>query len=156
MEMKMRSYSGERLLALPQLAGLDAEERLALRVVSAVLPFKLNSYVLDNLIDWSAVRDDPIFRMTFPAREMLPHDMFRELATLITTGASAGDLAKAVAAARMRLNPHPGGQRDQNVPELDGTAVAGIQHKYRETALVFPSNGQTCHAYCGYLSLIHI
>ena len=25
-----------------------------------------------------------------------------------------------------------------------------MQHKYRETVLFFPSNGQTCHAYCTY------
>ncbi|MBL4689619.1 MAG: lysine 2,3-aminomutase, partial [Nannocystaceae bacterium] len=27
-------------------------------------------------------------------------------------------------------------------------ALAGMQHKYRETVLFFPSQGQTCHAYC--------
>ena len=25
-----------------------------------------------------------------------------------------------------------------------------MQHKYRETVLFFPSQGQTCHAYCTY------
>lgn len=28
--------------------------------------------------------------------------------------------------------------------------LPGLQHKYRETVLVFPSRGQTCHAYCTY------
>ena len=28
--------------------------------------------------------------------------------------------------------------------------MAGIQHKYAETVLYFPSQGQTCHAYCTY------
>lgn len=28
--------------------------------------------------------------------------------------------------------------------------LAGIQHKYRETVLFFPRQGQTCHAYCSY------
>jgi L-lysine 2,3-aminomutase len=36
------------------------------------------------------------------------------------------------------------------VPRLDGEVVAGIQHKYQETVLFFPSQGQTCHAYCSY------
>jgi KamA family protein len=35
-----------------------------------------------------------------------------------------------------------------NVPMLDGEPVEGMQHKYRETTLFFPSHGQTCHAYC--------
>ncbi len=25
-----------------------------------------------------------------------------------------------------------------------------MQHKYRETVLFFPSQGQTCHAYCSF------
>jgi len=28
--------------------------------------------------------------------------------------------------------------------------VPGVQHKYAETGLVFPSVGQTCHAFCTY------
>ena len=37
-----------------------------------------------------------------------------------------------------------------NVPSLGGEAVGGMQHKYQETVLFFPSQGQTCHAYCSY------
>jgi KamA family protein len=59
-------------------------------------------------------------------------------------------LAKAGAQARRLLNPHPGGQLDANIPVLQGQPLLGLQHKYRETVLVFPSQGQTCHAYCGY------
>lgn len=28
--------------------------------------------------------------------------------------------------------------------------MPGVQHKYAETCLVFPSVGQTCHAFCTY------
>jgi KamA family protein len=35
-----------------------------------------------------------------------------------------------------------------NVPEMNGQRLQGIQHKYRETVLFFPTQGQTCHAYC--------
>lgn len=37
---------------------------------------------------------------------------------------------------------------EHNVPVLDGAPLTGIQHKYRETLLFFPNQGQTCHAYC--------
>jgi len=40
---------------------------------------------------------------------------------------------------RNELNPHPAGQKEENVPKLDGQSVGGIQHKYRETVLFFPS-----------------
>ena len=35
-------------------------------------------------------------------------------------------------------------------PAGDGGPIPGIQHKYRETVLFFPRQGQTCHAYCTY------
>jgi KamA family protein len=48
------------------------------------------------------------------------------------------------------MNPHPGAQASLNIPTEDGVEVPGMQHKYRETVLFFPSAGQTCHAYCTY------
>ena len=52
---------------------------------------------------------------------------------------------------RLELNPHPAGQMELNVPMLkDGTKLFGMQHKYKETTLFFPSQGQTCHAYCSF------
>jgi KamA family protein len=48
----------------------------------------------------------------------------------------------------MELNPHPAGQMEYNLPKLGDQPLTGMQHKYRETVLFFPSNGQTCHAYC--------
>ena len=36
------------------------------------------------------------------------------------------------------------------MPELADEPLPGVQHKYPETVLVFPKQGQTCHAYCTY------
>jgi len=53
-------------------------------------------------------------------------------------------------AVRTRLNPHPAGQLAFNIPDLADEPLPGVQHKYAETVLVFPRQGQTCHAYCTY------
>jgi L-lysine 2,3-aminomutase len=50
----------------------------------------------------------------------------------------------------MRLNPHPAGQLALNTPALEEEPLPGVQHKYPETVLIFPKQGQTCHAYCTY------
>ena len=50
----------------------------------------------------------------------------------------------------MRLNPHPAGQLALNIPAMSEEPLPGVQHKYPETVLVFPKQGQTCHAYCTY------
>src|SRR5690606_26001371 len=49
---------------------------------------------------------------------------------------------------RGELNPHPAGQRQHNMTELEGERLEGMQHKYDETVLFFPAQGQTCHSYC--------
>lgn len=38
----------------------------AVRVVSRILPFRTNAYVMKELIRWEDVPDDPIFQLTFP------------------------------------------------------------------------------------------
>ncbi|WP_344875273.1 lysine 2,3-aminomutase [Allokutzneria multivorans] len=149
-EQRMTSTPGSKLADLPQVSRLAPELRRDIAVVSAVLPFKVNNYVLDELIDWSAAPDDPIFRLTFPHRDMLPDSMYQHVASMLDAGANRSELRAAVEPLRKELNPHPGDQMEKNVPGDDEGQLSGVQHKYRETALVFPANGQTCHSYCGY------
>ena len=135
--------------SLPQIQQLDPELREQIEVVSAVFPFRTNAYIVDHLIDWEKVPDDPIYQLTFPQRGMLSDDDYTTIATLIHRGAKA-ELRAAADAIRLRHNPHPAGQMTYNVPRLDGKPLPGLQHKYAETVLFFPSRGQTCHAYCSY------
>jgi KamA family protein len=135
---------------LVQRAGLPPEDRLAVRAVATVLPFRTNSYVVDNLIDWDAAPDDPIYRLVFPQPDMLPAADVRRLADLLAAGAPEPALRAAAHDIRMRLNPHPAGQLLLNAPSLHGRPLPGLQHKYPETVLFFPRQGQTCHAYCSY------
>ena len=134
--------------AIPQVRDLPTAQRHEIRVVAQVLPFKSNRYVVDQLVDWSRVPDDPMFRLTFPQREMLAPAHFERIEALLDRGADRATITAAANEIRMQLNPHPAGQREHNVPRIHGTPLPGMQHKYRETVLFFPSQGQTCHAYC--------
>jgi KamA family protein len=145
-----RAYSARHLEMLTQRAGLSPDERLAVRAVAAVLPFRVNSYVLENLIDWDAAPDDPLYRLVFPQPDMLPAADVWQLADLISGAAPEAVLRSAAHEIRMRLNPHPAGQLLLNAPSLDARPLPGLQHKYPETVLFFPRQGQTCHAYCTY------
>ena len=135
---------------IPQLRELPEEDRLALKAVSAVLPFRVNKYVLDNLIDWSSIPHDPIYQLTFPQKGMLDPADFARMADLVRRNTPAKELKAAAREIQMSLNPHPAGQIELNVPLVNGQPLPGMQHKYRETVLYFPSQGQTCHAYCTY------
>jgi L-lysine 2,3-aminomutase len=146
---RYRSIGPDRLLDLPQLACLPPEERRAMRVVASVLPFRVNRHVIERLIRWDDVPEDPLFQLVFPQRGMLAPEQFERVAAALDSG-DAERLASAVAAVRAELAPHPGGQRELNVPIFEGTPFRGVQHKYRETVLYFPAQGQTCHAYCAF------
>lgn len=143
-------YTRRDIDRLRELRCLPAEERLAMKAVSAVLPFRVNRYVIENLIDWDAVPDDPIFQLTFPQRGMLEPEAFERMAGLVASRAPREELRAAASEIRRGLNPNPAGQKDLNVPHRDGGRIPGLQHKYRETVLFFPSAGQTCHSYCTY------
>ena len=120
----------------------------AIKVVGEVLPFRVNEYVLSELIDWSEVPDDPIFRLLFPQREMLLPEQFEAVSSLVNRRAGPKEIAPVVNSIRASLNPHPDGQLTHNIPVLDDHLLPGLQHKYRETVLFFPAEGQVCHAYC--------
>jgi KamA family protein len=147
---RFRAYSARHLDDLAARAGLDAADRLAVRAVATVLPFRTNDYVIESLIDWTATPDDPIYRLVFPQPDMLPADDIAPIADLLARQAPEHEIQAAAHAVRMRLNPHPAGQLALNIPQPGGEPLPGVQHKYPETVLVFPRQGQTCHAYCTY------
>jgi len=146
--LKYQAVTRENVRKLPIWSRLSPELRESIRVVSAVLPFRANNYVVDELIDWDRVPDDPIYQLTFPQRGMLSEQEYEEMAALVLGGADRQEITQAANKIRFRLSPHPAGQLTHNRPYLDGKRLDGMQHKYRETVLFFPSQGQTCHAYC--------
>lgn len=134
----------------PEWQRLDPEVREGIEVVARVLPFRTNVYVVRELIDWSNIPDDPIFQLTFPQRGMLAPEDFQAMRDLLRRGGSREEVTALANEIRYKLNPHPAGQLTHNVPMMDGQRLWGMQHKYRETVLFFPAQGQTCHAYCTY------
>ncbi len=145
---KFQAITARNFDTIPQVRQLTDDDQFAIRVVSSVLPFRTNHYVVDNLIDWDNVPDDPIFRLVFPQRGMLQEKDFDRIADILVRESPRQELDQAVAEIRARLNPHPAGQQELNIPKEDGEVFEGLQHKYNETVLFFPSQGQTCHAYC--------
>ena len=143
-----KSFALHNFRKIPQMEHLPEELKKEIEVVGSVLPFKANNYVVDELIIWDNVPDDPIYTLTFPKREMLIPEHYRRIEKLIDEGASKMQIKEEANKIRAELNPHPAGQLEHNVPMIEGQKLTGMQHKYRETVLFFPSQGQTCHAYC--------
>ncbi len=146
--MKYNSFMLRNFRNIPQIQSVSSEIIDAIEIVGSVLPFKANNYVVDNLIDWNNVPDDPMFKLTFPQKDMLIPAHYQDMKSVIKNGADKAAIKEAANKIRLTLNPHPAGQLEHNVPMIEGEKLFGMQHKYRQTLLFFPSQGQTCHAYC--------
>ncbi|MCL4221559.1 MAG: hypothetical protein KJZ65_09320 [Phycisphaerales bacterium] len=152
-----RAITRANVHKLSNWASLSSDVREAIEVVSTVLPFRVNRYVVEQLIDWSRVPEDPIFQLTFPQRGMLEEEDYEAMLAAVRSQrlgyTNKEELEREANRIRLRLNPHPAGQMTHNVPTLvseegESEILRGVQHKYAETVLFFPSHGQTCHAYC--------
>jgi len=145
----IKSYTLMNFRTIPQIQQMSEETQFQMEVVGNVLPFKTNNYVVEQLIDWDNIPNDPMYILTFPQKGMLIPEHYDKMASTLRSGADKKEIARVANDIRLQLNPHPAGQMELNVPQLkDGTKLYGMQHKYDETCLFFPSQSQTCHAYC--------
>lgn len=147
---KLRVYTAKDIQEIFRTFHRQPEDWAAMTAVASVLPFRVNNYVLEELIDWDNIPEDPIFQLTFPQKGMLGPEDLERMTRLVKQDASSEEIRGAANEIRWKLNPHPALQMELNVPSLDGRPLPGMQHKYRETVLFFPSQGQTCHSYCTY------
>ncbi len=143
-----KSFSLHNYRKIPQIERLSSDQLEAIEVVGRVLPFKTNTYVVNELINWDNIPNDPIFVLNFPQKDMLVPAHYERMQQLLQRQADKSEITQTANEIRLKLNPHPAGQLELNVPKIHGEPLHGLQHKYRQTVLFFPSHGQTCHAYC--------
>ena len=91
---KLKIYSSKDVDLIPQLDILSEEEKFNIKVVSKVFPFRTNNYVVEELIDWSRVPEDPIYQLTFMQKGMLSDDKFNQVADALKKGLSKEEINK--------------------------------------------------------------
>ena len=103
-----------------------------------------------NCIDWVNYETDSIFQLVFPQPTMIRSDVVEKY-----IAAPKGEARTAVAVEYMQeTNPHDGNQQlnkpwfknDDGVLEV----LAGSQHKYPQTQLIFDKSTQHCFSFCTY------
>jgi len=144
----MKFYNLRDLDKIPQILRLPKDLIFQMKVVSNILPFRANNYVIEDLINWDNIPNDPIFQLTFMQPKMLDPHHFNTMAETLISNATEKEINQVANKIRLELNPHPSGQLSSNVPSINDEPVEGVQHKYKQTCLVFPSQGQTCFSYC--------
>ncbi len=145
--MRFITYNSRNYRDIEYMKYLPEEVKKEIDIVSSVIPFKTNNYVTDYLIDWENYKDDPIYILNFPNKDMLTQDQYEKVQKVLDGKHSEVDVKRVVNKVRMQMNPHPA-QQMTNIPVLHGEELTGAQHKYKDIVLFFPSQGQTCHAHC--------
>ncbi len=145
--MRFITYNAKNFRQIEYMKYLPEETKKEIDIVSSVIPFKTNNYVVDYLIDWKNYKNDPIYVLNFPGKEMLTDNQYERVRDVLTGDNSKLDINRVINKIRLEMNPHPA-QQMTNVPVLDGEKLEGSQHKYKDIILFFPSQGQTCHAHC--------
>ena len=65
-ELKLYTRSQIPAVLNAYLDGNDVIDPLPFVAAASVLPMRANNYVVEELIDWSNIPDDPIFQLVFP------------------------------------------------------------------------------------------
>lgn len=80
-----------------------------------------------------------MFQLTFPQPEMLHSEDLKIISEATRAGLHGSKIQHLSDKIRAKLNPHPAHQKEENVPKENEKDLPGMQHKYRETVLFFPS-----------------
>lgn len=80
-----------------------------------------------------------MFQLVFPQPAMLRNQDLSLVSSKMLQQTTKVELQRICEGIHKELNPHPSRQKEENVPILRGKPLEGIQHKYRETVLFFPS-----------------
>lgn len=113
---RFQVYTERQLDKIRPLERFTKEQRFEMHVVANVLPFRVNQYVIDELIDWNNIPADPVFQLTFPQRNMLEPEDFERMAEALRRDAQRSEIQAIAVDIRSKLNPHPAGQQEMNVP----------------------------------------
>ena len=68
---KFRVYQHRQIDKIEVLKRIPQELCFEMKVVASVLPFRVNDYVFNELIDWDKVPNDPVFQLVFPQKDRI-------------------------------------------------------------------------------------
>jgi L-lysine 2,3-aminomutase len=147
------NYTGlkgfRRVVEILRGAGIDIGHVDERELFIEVYRFLATRHTL-NSIDWTNYEADSVFQLVFPQPGMIAGDVVQDY-----LAASKGAERTKVASEYMKAtNPHDGNQQ-LNKPWFkneDGglEVLAGSQHKYPQTQLIFDKSTQHCFSFCTY------
>jgi KamA family protein len=129
---------------------LPQTEKDSFNILSFIFHFKINNYIIENLIDWENIPDDPIYRLLFPRKEMLNKADYDRIKMLVSLGMGQKELQPFIDDIRKRASPELK-QTEHNFVVSDTGMHKGMYRNFETIINLCPEPMvKTCHAYCSY------
>jgi KamA family protein len=148
--MNFTIFTNNNLTKIPKWQSLPVMLKDELFVTTSFYHFKTNNYVINELIHWDNVPDDPCFRMTFPLKEMLEKSDYKKLKDAVLNEVSESHLVSLKECIRNKMIKTPVRQIKQFIPQYLTDAKKGMFHQFPHTILLVPRNALDCYSYCTY------
>lgn len=150
MVMKFKSFTGSSFKLSSYFSHLSENDQLEFSVLTKIFPFKANQFVLDNLIDWSNIPGDPIYKLVFPRKEMIGEDNFDYLKTLQNQFPADFNTSPFLEPIRQAYKKEVA-FTETGLPRRNGEYLKGMYRNFPSVLSLFPSPMvRTCHSYCNY------
>lgn len=148
--MQFISYNNHSFKKTNYYDKLPVEEQEVFDILSSVFHFKVNTYVLEHLIDWGKVPDDPIYKLIFPRKEMLSISDYNQLKRLFKNGLMEKELTPFIQMVKRKMYPEVR-HSTTSLPKINGEPIKGMYSNFRTIVSLFPDPMvKTCHSYCSY------
>ncbi|WP_271782628.1 KamA family radical SAM protein [Aquimarina algiphila] len=148
--MKFISYNNTSFKKTTYYKRLPENEREVFDILSSVFHFKVNNYVLEHLIDWETVPNDPIYKLIFPRKEMLQPTDYKTLLLLHQSGLDEKTLFQFVQKVKKKMYPEVK-HAETSIPKVNGVRIRGMYSNFETIVSLFPDPmAKTCHSYCSY------
>ncbi len=104
--MKSLAYTLSNYKSMPQIRFLSAAQLEAIEVVGNIFPFSACNLVVEELIDWNNLNDDPMFKITFPQKEMLNDEHYQSMKIILDHHGDKMAIKRMADLIRRELDPH--------------------------------------------------
>ncbi len=135
---------------IPEIMHLTLQQKLDLKAASWIIPFKTNKYIINELIEWSNIPQDPMYQLTLNYPELLDEIDLHHIQKMQSASLLPKELqSQGEKILQKILAPYFASLVESTVSQKRNI-ILGLIHHFPHTVLLFPISAQDCFAYCTY------
>jgi L-lysine 2,3-aminomutase len=148
--MEYKIYTKNTIEEIPQWKFLPESLKTELKITTSFFHFKVNNYIIDELINWSSVPEGRLFKLTFPYKEMFDKDDYNYLYEIYKRDSIGSEFNSAKDAIRAKMLHTPSYKINSFIPHNMHGQMGGVYHQFPHTLMLVPRKAHDCFGYCTY------